>query len=717
MATDGDKTRAGQALAKARVLVVEPDIETARNLVRVLMRKGYDVQHAEDPENALNAIRGSHPKVILIDATLPRKTGLQLGRDIRALPNGQATGLIMISSSFKSGTIERDALRVGFDAVFPKPIPVLDLLAKVDEYATKGRAPPTVASPAKTEARPVGPARHTGPPVPAKAASTTPKSNAGDATPSRATPIPKSAVGSSAPAEPSAEGRAVAVPSSSSFAAPPKTNPDAKATSSERAPSKPPPSPVPITATDTALSMLLSHARLRSTGVVRLRNGAAFLEIALKNGVPVGAWDNLRENRLVERLQRTGAIEPNRIPLIEARMRESNERFIEACLALGILDETSALDALFAQLCGRVETAVFWASGTLAFVDDARAVEDLAHWALDIVEVALLALLRHPERSHAEKLLAEHTGTFFVPTLDFEPQLSAIGRAHPNSILPQLFLSGRVPFAAVAQNGMLVVDELAAWLRLGLVRGEDAPLPKGTLPVLLRSERESTAFDLDAARIVRETYLRWQGRTHYDVLGVARDASKEEVREAVAERHRTVGRSAFTARELGPAHALRRELVVMIDSAGDVLTDDDERADYDLSLESALSFPRATAGHALEEEILQGRIYLANGNLAGAYDAFMRACALAPTDVDAVAYLGYVTFIGGRDTAERARLILESALEMNPQATRPVFYLGLIDAQEGRVDEARERFLTAARRAPEDQKVLAALAALDGASE
>jgi CheY-like chemotaxis protein/tetratricopeptide (TPR) repeat protein len=699
MASDADHPRSVPTPSRVRVLVVEDDRDAARNLVRLLMKKGYDVQHAEDPESARNAYRGTHPKVMLIDATLPTMTGLQLGREIRALPNGQSIGLILFSSSFKSGTIERDALRFGFDAVFAKPIPVLDLLAKVDDLAQNGR----------TEPRPLVP--DSTPPTTAHGAVSS--STAG------ATRAPTPANSSAAKARPAAKGASpVATPPStagvSSTPTLPLPTPDPASTSSERAPSKPPPSPSPITESDTALSMLLASARARATGVMRLRNGPALLEVALKNGVPVGAWDNLRESRLVERLLRTGALEPSRVPLIEARMRESGDRFVEACLALGVLDETSALDALFAQLCGRVETAILWGAGTVVFIDDARAVDDLAQSSLDIIEVALTTLMRHPERAHVERLRALHATSVFVPTRDFEPQLPSIARACPTSTLPQLFLSGRVLLTDVERSGARAIDELAAWMRLGLICDAGAASPTVTLPVLLRAEREHTAFDLEAARVVRETYLKWQGRTHYDVLGVKRDASIESVREAVAERHQSVGRFAFAGRELGPAYALRRELVIMIDSAGDVLTDDDERADYDLSLESALSFPRLSAGYALEEEILQGRISLASGNLAGAYDAFMRTCAIAPSDVDAVAHLGYVTFLSGRETPERARRILESAREMNPQATRPVFYLGLIDAQEGRVDEARERFLTAARRAPEDQEVLAALAALDG---
>lgn len=707
MATDTDRSRAGTSPTKTRVLVVEDDIETARNLVRLLMKKGYDVQHAEDPESALNAFRGAHPKVMLVDATLPRKTGLQLGREIRALPDGGACGLVMITSSFKSGTIEDDALRAGFDAVFPKPIPVLDLLAKVEALATHGRPPPSTM-PTPT------PAGVTAAKSPTKSVKEPVRTQAAPPLSTSATASSGAASSVAASSGTASSGTASSGTASSGTTSTPRVSDAPNAAQNERAPSAPPPSPTPIAAGESALETLLVHARARATGVMRLRDGAALLEIALKNGVPVGAWDNLRENRLVERLQRSGALDPARIPLIEARMRESGERFVEACMALGILDESTALDALFAQLRGRVETAMLWAAGTVVFVPDARAVDDLAQGALDIVEAALVALLRHPERAPVERLRREHGGSTFVPTADFEAQLPSIARACPSSTLPQPFLAGRAMLTDVELCGEAALVELLVWLRLGIVKEERSVAPSSSLPVLLRAEREQVAFDVESARVVRETYLKWQGRTHYDVLGLSRDASKAEVKDAVALRHRTVGRDAFADRELGPAGALRRELVVMIESANETLTDDDGRVEYDLSLESALSFPRASAGHALEEEILQGRIYLSAGNVESAYEAFMRACVLVPNDVDAVAYLGYATLLLGREGTERARLILESALEMNPQATLPVFYLGLLAAREGRVDVAREFFLTAARRAPEDHEILAALAALDG---
>lgn len=680
---------------KPRVLVVEDDFETARNLVRVLSKKGYDVQHAEDGEAALNAYRGFKPRVMLVDATLPRRTGLDLGRDVRAQDGGQTIGLVMISSSFKSGTIEQSALAAGFDAVFPKPIPVIDLLNKIDDLVENGRPQPAEK---KTPSTPPTPAARAPEPRPAqrdKARSTS----------SPAIPIPQKPLPRAEPSTKpgSTEGAPVVE------APRPRTNPRAVVDPLARLPAE----AAPLGDERTGLSLLVEAARARATGVLRLREKRAILEVAVKNGVPVGAWDNLRENRLVERLLRSGRLAPTRVPHIEARMRESGERFVESCLALGVLDESTALDALAAQEEARVEAALLTTTGSAQFVRDPAAVGDLAHGAFDLVERALTAHLRRPDDAAANALRARHAHTVFVPNAGLEEQLSSIARACPSSTLPQLFLAGRAMIADVELCGEHAVSELVLWLALGLARDERAPAEPRALPVLLRSEREQVAFDVEAARVVRETYLKWQGRTHYDVLGVDPDCTLDDVRDATTARHETVGRTAFVGRDLGPAQGIHRELVAMIDHASEVLRDEEERAAYDLAAEGALSLPRANAGHALEEEILQGRIYLADGNVPSAHDAFLRACALAPDDADAVAYLGYTTFLAKHDL-ERARAILESAVDMNPLATRPVLYLGLIAASEGRVDHAREHFLRAARRAPEDQEVLAALAALEG---
>lgn len=112
---------------KARILVIDDEIEIVRALQRSLTGHGYDVLVADTGENALETIEQHPPDLILLDLGLPGMNGLEVCKRVR-----QQSDLPIIVISVKNK--ERDkvsALDLGADDYVAKPFGIHEVLARI----------------------------------------------------------------------------------------------------------------------------------------------------------------------------------------------------------------------------------------------------------------------------------------------------------------------------------------------------------------------------------------------------------------------------------------------------------------------------------------------------------------------------------------------------------------------------------------------------------
>jgi two-component system cell cycle response regulator DivK len=102
------------------ILYVE-DNEPNRVMLRDLLRRTtYQLREAEDGEAGVAAALESHPDLILMDIQLPKLSGLEAMRRIRAEAATATTPIIAITSFALSGD-EKKAREAGATAYLTKP--------------------------------------------------------------------------------------------------------------------------------------------------------------------------------------------------------------------------------------------------------------------------------------------------------------------------------------------------------------------------------------------------------------------------------------------------------------------------------------------------------------------------------------------------------------------------------------------------------------------
>jgi len=109
------------------VLYVE-DNELNRKMIRHLLRgTSYRLIEAEDGEAGIMMAREQRPDLILMDVQLPKISGIEATRQLRAEPATASTPIIAITSFALSGDEQR-AKEAGASAYLAKPYSPFTLL-------------------------------------------------------------------------------------------------------------------------------------------------------------------------------------------------------------------------------------------------------------------------------------------------------------------------------------------------------------------------------------------------------------------------------------------------------------------------------------------------------------------------------------------------------------------------------------------------------------
>ena len=114
-------------MSQKKILLVE-DNEFNRKIVRdLLARQPYELLEAHDGEAGVAAARRDRPDVIVMDVQLPKLSGLDATRALRAEPETASIPIIVVTSFALSGD-DKKAMDAGASAYLAKPYSPRQLL-------------------------------------------------------------------------------------------------------------------------------------------------------------------------------------------------------------------------------------------------------------------------------------------------------------------------------------------------------------------------------------------------------------------------------------------------------------------------------------------------------------------------------------------------------------------------------------------------------------
>jgi len=122
-----------------RILLVEDEPGLVLTLTDRLVGEGYEVESASNGETGLEMALAGSFDVVLLDVMLPRKSGFDVCRDLRA--RGLSVPVLMLTA--RGQVVDKVVgLKLGADDYLTKPFEMVELLARVEALLRRAPAVP-----------------------------------------------------------------------------------------------------------------------------------------------------------------------------------------------------------------------------------------------------------------------------------------------------------------------------------------------------------------------------------------------------------------------------------------------------------------------------------------------------------------------------------------------------------------------------------------------
>jgi two-component system cell cycle response regulator DivK len=121
------------------VLYVEDNEYNLKMVRQLLARTAYQLIEAKDGELGVETALRELPDLILMDIQLPKLSGLEATRKLRADPKTAAIPIIVVTSFALSGD-DQKAIAAGCDAYIAKPYKPRELLQLIEDLLRRPRS-------------------------------------------------------------------------------------------------------------------------------------------------------------------------------------------------------------------------------------------------------------------------------------------------------------------------------------------------------------------------------------------------------------------------------------------------------------------------------------------------------------------------------------------------------------------------------------------------
>jgi two-component system alkaline phosphatase synthesis response regulator PhoP len=119
------------------ILVADDEPHISRALSFALQREGFTVDVASNGEETLHKVREGRPKIVFLDIVMPKKTGLEICREIKGDPELKDICVIILTAKGQE-LDRRDCIAAGADGYMTKPFSPREVVERVRSHFTRG---------------------------------------------------------------------------------------------------------------------------------------------------------------------------------------------------------------------------------------------------------------------------------------------------------------------------------------------------------------------------------------------------------------------------------------------------------------------------------------------------------------------------------------------------------------------------------------------------
>jgi DNA-binding response OmpR family regulator len=113
-----------------KILIADDNVQNVELLEAYLSGVDCEISTAFDGEETLRAVERDRPDLILLDVMMPKLSGFEVCRKIRANPDRQGTLILMVTALNETADFER-GVQAGTDDFLTKPVNKVELLCRV----------------------------------------------------------------------------------------------------------------------------------------------------------------------------------------------------------------------------------------------------------------------------------------------------------------------------------------------------------------------------------------------------------------------------------------------------------------------------------------------------------------------------------------------------------------------------------------------------------
>lgn len=124
---------------RARVLIIDYEPRSIKQLHDPLERAGYEVLIAKDGIRGIEVFKEEKPDLALIEAMLPKRHGFEVCQELKQTDHGRHTPVVIVTSVYKGRKYRSQAIHHhGCDEYLEKPISPEELLGTVERLLGSG---------------------------------------------------------------------------------------------------------------------------------------------------------------------------------------------------------------------------------------------------------------------------------------------------------------------------------------------------------------------------------------------------------------------------------------------------------------------------------------------------------------------------------------------------------------------------------------------------